>query len=290
MNLKYCTVIASLLAVCLCACTNTPEEAPSSHVSNIYLSVDSTESFASEESDISSVAESSKETSSAYVSSKETSSAQESSKEVSSAESSKATSSVTAPTEYEGDWKLILVNSDHLLPENFTVKTEKIGSRPMDSRIVDIVKQMIADAKNDGVDLLLTSSYRTVERQTTLFNEQIQKFINQGYSRKNAEIEAAKWVAVPRTSEHHTGLALDIVTPTFQMLVFEFDTTDAFKWLNEHCTEYGFVLRYPKDKSEITGIVYEPWHYRYVGTEAAAYMKENNLCLEEYVELMGQGQ
>lgn len=286
MKFIYCAAIACLLTAALCSCTDNPAEVPSSHVSNIYISVNSDDSVSA----VSSEAESSTEVSSETDSSEETSSAKESSKVTSSAESSKETSSAAAPTEYDGDWKLILVNSEHLLPENFTVETEKIGSRAMDARIVDIVKQMISDAKNDGVDLLLTSSYRTVERQTTLFNEQIQKFVNQGYSRKNAEIEAAKWVAVPRTSEHHTGLALDIVTPTFQMLVFEFDTTDAFKWLDSHCTEYGFVLRYPKDKSDITGIVYEPWHYRYVGTEAAAYMKENNLCLEEYVELMGQGQ
>ena len=209
MKFRYCAAIACLLTAALCSCTDNPAEVPSSHVSNIYISVNSDDSVSADSSE----AESSTEVSSETASSEETSSAQESSKVTSSAESSKETSSAAAPTEYDGDWKLILVNSEHLLPENFTVETEKIGSRAMDARIVDIVKQMIADAKKDGIDLLLTSSYRTVERQTTLFNEQIQKFVNQGYSRKNAEIEAAKWVAVPRTSEHHTGLALDIVTP-----------------------------------------------------------------------------
>ena len=178
---------------------------------------------------------------------------------------------------------MILVNSKNLLPADFDVETEYIGNRAMDKRIVPIVKEMIADAKADGVDLLICSSYRSVSRQETLFAEQIQGFLNQGYSEEAARTEAAKWVAIPRTSEHHTGLALDIVTPSYQVLDFGFEDTAAFKWLYTHCTEYGFILRYPKDKTDITGIVYEPWHYRYVGVEAAEYIHENGLTLEEYL-------
>ncbi len=200
---------------------------------------------------------------------------------------SQTTSSETASEETNieiTDWKLILVNIWNNLPENFEVELNSIGARKMDSRIISATKQMISDAKNDGIDLLLASSHRSVERQTELFNQQIQKYKNLGYSDDDAYTEAKAWVAVPGTSEHHTGLALDIVTPTYQVLDYGFDTTDAFKWLYEHCDDYGFILRYPKTKSDITGITYEPWHYRYVGTEAAKYIMENGLCLEEYIE------
>ena len=182
------------------------------------------------------------------------------------------------------EWNLILVNSSNKLPENFEVELGEIGIRKMDSRIVSIVQKMISDAKSDGIDLLLASSYRSVERQTELFNEQIQKYKQLGYSDTDAYNEAKEWVAIPGTSEHHTGLALDIVTPTYQVLDYGFDTTDAFKWLYKNCSEYGFILRYPKTKSDITGITYEPWHYRYVGTQVAKYIMENDLCLEEYIE------
>ena len=112
----------------------------------------------------------------------------------------------------------------------------------------------------------------------------MQYFKNLGYSDTQAYNNAKEWVAIPGTSEHHTGLALDIVTPTYQVLDYGFDTTEAFKWLYENCSKYGFILRYPKDKSDITKITYEPWHYRYVGVETAKYIMENNMCLEEYIE------
>ncbi len=214
-----------------------------------------------------------------------TSSAQESSSIHSSSISTEVTSSSNVVPETNiNEWNLILVNSANKLPENFDVDLGEIGVRKMDSRIVSIVEKMISDAKNDGIDLLLASSYRSVQRQTELFNEQIQIYKNLGYSDDDAYNEAKEWVAVPGTSEHHTGLALDIVTPTYQVLDYGFDTTDAFKWLYKNCAEYGFILRYPKTKSDITGITYEPWHYRYVGTQAAKYIMENDLCLEEYIE------
>lgn len=193
-----------------------------------------------------------------------------------------SSNTVSEPTENE--WNLILVNSTNKLPDDFEITLGEIGVRKMDSRIVSVVQEMMADAKQDGVELLLASSYRTVERQTELFNEQVQYFKNLGYSDTQAYNNAKEWVAIPGTSEHHTGLALDIVTPTYQVLDYGFDTTEAFKWLYENCSEYGFILRYPKDKSDITKITYEPWHYRYVGVETAKYIMENNMCLEEYIE------
>ncbi len=267
-NLIFLAFFISVVLM-VCSCNNDIlDDSASLNVSEIVLTPEDSVATTSVESseDISSPSSETSSVSSNYTSSENT------------------VSVPTSSEQYEGDWKLILVNSENLLPSNFEVETANIGNRAMDERIVDIVKQMIADAKADGVDLLICSSYRSVERQITLFNEQIQSFKNQGYNDEDARTEAAKWVAVPGTSEHHTGLALDIVTPTYQVLDFGFEETDTFKWLYSHCTDYGFILRYPKDKSDITKIVYEPWHYRYVGIETAKYIHENNLCLEEYIQ------
>ena len=265
--------ISVVLLMCCCG-NDISNDSPSLNVSEIILSPeDSFETSSAETSeDVSNTASSETSSPTSSVSSADT--------------SSETTVSVPSSEPYDGDWKLILVNSENPLPSNFEINTANIGNRAMDERIVDIVNQMIKDAKADGIDLLICSSYRSVDRQTTLFKEQIQSFKNQGYSDDDARTEAAKWVAIPGTSEHHTGLALDIVTPTYQVLDFGYEETDAFKWLYSHCTEYGFILRYPKDKTDITKIVYEPWHYRYVGVEAAKYIHENNLCLEEYVQQM----
>lgn len=275
-NLIFLAFLMSVVSmICSCGIDNI-DQPPALNVSEIILSPEdsvetsSTVSFSESSEDISST--SSSDTS--YVTSSNNTSNT----------SSENTVSIPSSEPYDGDWKLILVNSESPLPSNFEVKTANIGNRPMDERIVDIVKQMIADAKADGIDLLICSSYRSVDRQITLFNEQIQKFKNKGYNDEDARTEAAKWVAIPGTSEHHTGLALDIVTPTYQVLDFGFEETDAFKWLSTHCTEYGFILRYPEDKTDITKIVYEPWHYRYVGVETAKYIHANNLCLEEYIQ------
>lgn len=107
-----------------------------------------------------------------------------------------------------------------------------------------------------------------------------------GLNRNQAEIEAARNVAYPGTSEHHLGLAVDIVSLQYQQLDEAQARTPEIIWLTEHCSEYGFILRYPKDKTQITGIVYEPWHFRYVGVETAKVIMEQGLCLEEYLELM----
>ena len=108
--------------------------------------------------------------------------------------------------------------------------------------------------------------------------------MDKGYTRASAAAAAARWVAPPGTSEHQLGLAVDIVAGSFQVLDSRQEKTAEQQWLMEHCWEYGFILRYPSDKSDITGIAYEPWHYRYVGEKAAREMTEQGLCLEEYLE------
>ena len=131
--------------------------------------------------------------------------------------------------------------------------------------------------------MCVTSGYRSYEKQRDVFNTTMQDWINQGYTPLNAYDETKKSVAIPGTSEHATGLAVDIMSTKYGELDEKQGDTEEQKWLMEHCSEYGFVLRFPQDKSDITGIVYEPWHYRYVGVDAAKEMTENGLTLEEYV-------
>lgn len=192
----------------------------------------------------------------------------------------------------EEDWRLMLVNPDHLLPDDFTVELAMTSyGYEMDARIVEPLTAMIEAAAADGVTLLPCYGYRTREQSAQLFEKQVSRQLAAGLSQEAAVEEAKKWVAPPGTSDHHTGLALDIVTPEHQVLNHAFAGTPAARWMAGHSTEYGFVIRFPEDKQEITGITYEPWHLRYVGEEHARVMREQNLCLEEYWEqLYGEGQ
>ncbi|HIY62152.1 MAG TPA: M15 family metallopeptidase [Candidatus Mediterraneibacter stercoripullorum] len=132
--------------------------------------------------------------------------------------------------------------------------------------------------------LVICASYRTMEKQQTLFNDKKRRVIREGCPASMADKEAAKTVAWPGTSEHQLGLALDIVDLDYQQLDTRQEETPVQQWLMENSWKYGFILRYPTDKSEITGIIYEPWHYRYVGKEAAKVIHEKGICLEEYLE------
>ncbi len=185
-------------------------------------------------------------------------------------------------------WNLILVNPDHYLPEDFTIETAQVqGNYYLDSRVAPYAIQMIEDAKKDGIELQICSSIRSIELQTRLYNNKIEDIIEEGLSREDAEKKAATIVAVPGTSEHHTGLALDIVTPSYQRLNSGYAQTDAAKWLKNNAAKYGFILRYPEDKTEITKIIFEPWHYRYVGVEYAEFIMSQGICFEEFIALYG---
>jgi D-alanyl-D-alanine carboxypeptidase len=200
------------------------------------------------------------------------------------ATSSQTTSSYQVPTSDDGNWQLILVNSEFWIPENFTVQLAPVqGTYNVDKRISTIAKKMISDAKSDGVSLLVCSAYRSIESQTTLYNNKVKYYTGQGYTTANAQATAATIVAKPRTSEHQTGLAMDIVTYLHQELDEEFAETDGGKWLQANAYKYGCILRYPENKQQKTKITFEPWHYRYVGITAAKIIKDNNLCLEEYL-------
>lgn len=187
-------------------------------------------------------------------------------------------------------WKLLLVNSENKIPEDYNIELEKIETNQyVDIRIAKNLRNMLNDARKLGLDPIICSSYRTMEKQTELYNKKVKEYIKRGYGNKKAKQIAAKWVAIPGNSEHQTGLAVDIVSKKYQILNERQADTETQQWLMENCYDYGFILRYPKEKNNITKITYEPWHYRYVGRENAKKIKENNLCLEEYIQYLKNG-
>ena len=183
------------------------------------------------------------------------------------------------------DWKLLLVNKQHTIPEDyeFTLGTIK-GSMRCDERIIEPLTQMFAAAKKDGVNLIVCSPYRDMARQEYLFARKVKKFQGMGMSYMDAYKKASITVTLPGASEHQIGLAMDIISDTYSSLDIGFAETEAGKWLAEHSWEYGFILRYPLGKEEITGIQFEPWHFRYVGVDAAEVITKQNITLEEFVE------
>ena len=184
----------------------------------------------------------------------------------------------------EQEWNLLLVNPWNWVPENYEPELTYLrNGQAVDSRCYPELQQMIDDCRAAGFDPLICASYRTMEKQEALFEDKEARLIREGCPENEVEAEAAKVVAYPGTSEHQLGLALDIVDVSYQQLDTEQENTPVQQWLMKNSWKYGFVLRYPTDKSDITGIIYEPWHYRYVGKEAAAEMYENKLCLEEYL-------
>ncbi|MBE6830376.1 MAG: D-alanyl-D-alanine carboxypeptidase family protein [Ruminococcaceae bacterium] len=187
--------------------------------------------------------------------------------------------------EQPDDWRLVLVNYEHTLPETFQSKIVNEFNVNMDSRIVEPFRQMRDAALKDDIHLWLSSGYRNDEKQQKLYSEEIEAYYKAGISYEDAVSEAAKSVAPPGTSEHITGLAIDV-----NGVLEDFGGTKEFRWLSEHAQDYGFILRYPKDKQDITHIKYEAWHFRYVGVEHAKKMKELNLCLEEYIDYLNKNQ
>ncbi len=178
------------------------------------------------------------------------------------------------------DWNLILVNRTHRIPKNYEMElTELSNGQKVDSRIYPELQAMFDAARADGLQLFVQEGYRTSEEQQQILDEKIAAFENEGNSRKEAKELAKEWVAVPGTSEHELGLSVDINANTSVS-----SRDSVYTWLAENAHSYGFIKRYPSDKTEITGINNEPWHYRYVGKETAEEIKEKGVCLEEYIE------
>ncbi|MGI5907433.1 MAG: D-alanyl-D-alanine carboxypeptidase family protein [Christensenellales bacterium] len=182
-----------------------------------------------------------------------------------------------------GGWATILVNPSHPLPDGFSIAVADFEGGQVDKRILTVCRRMFADAKEDGVTLRLVDAYRSYARQNELYQKKVDSYIAKGYGRKEAEKKAATITARPNTSEHQTGLALDIVTPSYTIRDKGFARTKAFKWLDAHAQDYGFTMRYRADKVSITKVIYEPWHWRFVGVQAAKAMKKSGQCYEEYL-------
>lgn len=174
---------------------------------------------------------------------------------------------------------LVVVNKYNPIPTNYNSKIIDYKDVKINSIIKNDLDNMINDAAKLGLKIYPSSGYRSVERQTMLFNKQVSKCKKQGYKSETAESVAATVVARPRTSEHHTGLAID-----FNEIRDDFYKTKEYNWLIKNAAEYGFILRYPKDKIDITNVIYEPWHFRYVGKEFAKEIIRTGLCYEEYIE------
>lgn len=188
----------------------------------------------------------------------------------------------------EPAWNLRLVNEWNPLPADYDYEghlTTYSGSKKFDERAIDALRRMI-DA-GSAYNLSAASLFRSYDLQVSLFNRQVAAAKAQGYTGAAAEAKAATVVTRPGTSEHHTGLTVDVLGSGYSSLEQSFENTPAFAWLKAHCAEYGFILRYPKEKEDITGIIYEPWHYRYVGVEAATEIMSRGLSLEEYLEEKG---
>lgn len=184
----------------------------------------------------------------------------------------------------KSQWNLILVNKWHPLPDGFQVElTQLRNGHAIDSRAYPDLQNMMDDMRKVGLSPLICSSYRLRSDQDRLFALQTQEHLSQGLSQTNAEEEAAKLVAVPGTSEHQTGLAVDIVDTSYQLLETNQENTPVQVWLHQNAWQYGFILRYPRGKTELTGISYEPWHYRYVGKTVAREIYQSGLTLEEYL-------
>ena len=181
---------------------------------------------------------------------------------------------------YSGEWNLILVNKDHKIPYNYSPELIELSNgEKVDARIYPELQEMFDDARAAGLQLFVRDGYRTRDEQKAIMKEKIAAYEDEGYSKSEAKRLAKTYVAEPGTSEHELGLSVDINAESAGA------SQDAvYEWLDENAYRYGFIKRYPADKTDITGIDNEPWHYRYVGYEAAKEMKEQNLCLEEYLQ------
>ena len=176
------------------------------------------------------------------------------------------------------EYTLVLVNGEVMLPEIFSLKTRAFDGVEVNTVMYEPLCEMLDAARADGCRLWLASGYRSIEKQTEILERAVQNRMKDGMTEDMAYKDALKTIQKPGYSEHHTGLAID-----FNDVSYSFETSIEYMWLKENAAAFGFVERYPKDKEEITGILYEPWHFRYVGKSHAEYMVQRGVCLEEYL-------
>lgn len=205
---------------------------------------------------------------------------------------------------YKHGRNLMLLNRQYELPEDFKwdlvywedgtpvdamyLNCEEHNTvKAVDKAAYQPLKDMFAAAEADGVPLELVSPYRSIHLQNKIFTRSVNSYIDQGYSETEAINKANTYLTFPGTSEHNCGLAFDIAEKgNFSLNASTFEKTEQYKWLMENAEDYGFILRYAKDKTDKTGIIYEPWHFRYVGVEHAKEINRLGFCLEEYIEYL----
>ncbi|MGN0552943.1 MAG: M15 family metallopeptidase, partial [Oscillospiraceae bacterium] len=201
----------------------------------------------------------------------------------------------TADEEIDNAWAMFLVNNQNSLPDDYDkrIKVKKVYSNgdrdfEFDERAADYLIDMFEAAKKDGINLTVNSAYRTIEYQQYNFDRSVQQRVNNGMSYEEAVLDTEKEVAYPGKSEHNAGLSADIFSDEYVSFDDDgFKNTKAYAWLMENAADYGFILRYPEGKEAETGIIYEPWHYRFVGVYYAHKVKDSGLCLEEFFEENG---
>ena len=177
----------------------------------------------------------------------------------------------------------LLVNRFYILPDDFKVDLAQVtGGQYLDKRVASDYNAMVAQAAKEGISLIPVSGYRSVQTQKENFNRKINYYMGLGYNKTVATQKASEIVLMPSTSEHNAGLAMDFGTNGNYTLDENFASTEAYRWLSNHASEYGFILRYPADKTNITKVTYEPWHWRYVGKDLAPKIKASGKVLEEY--------
>ena len=186
---------------------------------------------------------------------------------------------------------MVLVNHTSKMPDDYTFDTKECGSATAVNKMLQTVAcdaflEMQKAAAADGVTVWMQSGYRSVKYQTSLYERKTKYYLDKGYDNATAKEKAAAVVNPPGYSEHNCGLAADLNSPEHTGLDEGFEKTAAFRWLCEHAGDYGFILRYPKDAEDKTEIIYEPWHWRYVGVENAAKINASGLCFEDYIETL----
>lgn len=179
-------------------------------------------------------------------------------------------------------WEFIFANADHSIEEYAPPELVTVEGQQFDSRIVDALNDFVQNTRDQGLKVYLSSAYRSYSDQAANF----QRVVGNGYP--NGKTNAGFYVTMPAgCSEHQTGLTCDITDVYYPLKDSSIENTETFKYMSAHCQEFGFILRFPADKEDVTGVMYEPWHYRYVGVEVATYIMENHLCFEEFLSLYG---
>ncbi|WP_417765027.1 M15 family metallopeptidase [Sinanaerobacter sp. ZZT-01] len=178
------------------------------------------------------------------------------------------------------DWNLILVNQDNYIPDDYDIELTVLSNgESVDSRIYANLQDMFDNARAAGIYPIVVSGFRTQEKQQSLLDDKIEAYNVEGHSKAEARKLAENWVAVPGTSEHQLGIAVDINADKSKSA-----RNEVYSWLAKNAYYYGFILRYPSDKTDITGTIYEPWHYRFVGEDVAKEIYSKGICLEEYID------